>query len=184
MQEIAGFNDGAAVAKTKIAGGLLMGRAITLANLPGDVKDIVYVLADEKLQGKENLEELAREMRLPQNMSVADFVVSLDWPKAQCSMMAVWGSRTTDSELLSGRNLDWNQNTGINKFKMVSECIQLFFSLSLSIHLFLFLFSFRSQYGILQRLDGMPMRLLVSPGQQWGHSRVQRICVCCMGHTE
>ena len=29
-----------------------------------------------------------------------------------CSMFAAWGSRTEGADLFSGRNLDWNQNTG------------------------------------------------------------------------
>ena len=30
----------------------------------------------------------------------------------QCSMFAVWGDRTADGQLFSGRNLDWNKDTG------------------------------------------------------------------------
>ena len=30
----------------------------------------------------------------------------------QCSMFAVWGSRTANGQLFSGRNLDWNKGTG------------------------------------------------------------------------
>lgn len=30
----------------------------------------------------------------------------------QCSMFAVWGSRTVNGQLFSGRNLDWNKDTG------------------------------------------------------------------------
>lgn len=30
----------------------------------------------------------------------------------QCSMFAVWGSRTANGQLFSGRNLDWNKDTG------------------------------------------------------------------------
>lgn len=56
----------------------------------------------------------------------------------QCSMFAVWGKRTVNGQLFSGRNLDWNKDTGkyittilrvaskynvivgINKYKMVT----------------------------------------------------------------
>ena len=30
----------------------------------------------------------------------------------QCSMFAVWGDRTANGQLFSGRNLDWNKDTG------------------------------------------------------------------------
>jgi predicted choloylglycine hydrolase len=35
-------------------------------------------------------------------------------------MLGVWGSRTRNSSVFTGRNLDWNANTGINKFKLVT----------------------------------------------------------------
>ena len=34
-------------------------------------------------------------------------------------MFAVWGGRTEGSTLFSGRNLDWNKDTGVNKNKIV-----------------------------------------------------------------
>merc|ERR1719198_839664 len=37
-----------------------------------------------------------------------------------CSMFGVWGSRTEGGQLFTGRNLDWNENTGINKYKLVT----------------------------------------------------------------
>jgi len=35
-------------------------------------------------------------------------------------MFAAWGNRTVQGQLFSGRNLDWNQNTGVNKYKAVT----------------------------------------------------------------
>jgi len=35
-------------------------------------------------------------------------------------MYGVWGSRTEGGSLFSGRNLDWDQDTGINKYKTVT----------------------------------------------------------------
>ena len=37
-----------------------------------------------------------------------------------CSFFAVWGSRTADGKLYSMRNLDWEENTGVNKNKLVT----------------------------------------------------------------
>ena len=34
-------------------------------------------------------------------------------------MFATWGSRTEEGKLFSARNLDWNKDTGINKYKLV-----------------------------------------------------------------
>lgn len=38
----------------------------------------------------------------------------------QCSFFAVWGSRTANSKLYSMRNLDWLENTGVNKNKLIT----------------------------------------------------------------
>ena len=40
--------------------------------------------------------------------------------RGMCSMFGVWGSRTAAGQLFTGRNLDWNADTGINKYKMVT----------------------------------------------------------------
>ena len=119
IQEIAGFDAGAKIAGASISGKKLMGRVHTLANLPGTIADIKYIFADELLP-EEEMEQLARDMGLPAGTSVMEFVHSLNWPLAQCSMWGSWGSRTRGGELLSGRNLDWNQNTGLDVNKMVA----------------------------------------------------------------
>ena len=38
----------------------------------------------------------------------------------QCSFFAVWSSRTANSKLYSMRNLDWLENTGVNKNKLIT----------------------------------------------------------------
>jgi len=35
-------------------------------------------------------------------------------------MFGVWGSRTEDSRLFTGRNLDWISNSGISKYKLIT----------------------------------------------------------------
>jgi hypothetical protein len=35
-------------------------------------------------------------------------------------MFGVWGSRTEDNRLFSGRNLDWDKDLGINKYKIIT----------------------------------------------------------------
>ena len=51
---------------------------------------------------------------------VRAFLSRLRWPLAQCSMFAAWGSRVDGGGLLSGRNLDWTHDTGINRHKLVT----------------------------------------------------------------
>ncbi len=37
-----------------------------------------------------------------------------------CSMFGAWGSRTVNGALMSGRNLDWESDTGVSKHKVIS----------------------------------------------------------------
>ena len=79
-------------------------RGIVLANSPGDLKDYLYILLREF-----GLPSLAEKIKFGTEKSSG----------LQCSMFAVWGSRTENGELFSARNLDWNKDTGINKNKIV-----------------------------------------------------------------
>jgi len=98
------------------------GRLQVLANAPGSVGDIVYVLLDELLPRAlvAEAEGLLAARRGGEVQSLRAFLSELRWPLAQCSMFAVWGSRTSgDGQLFSGRNLDWNHDTGIDAHKLV-----------------------------------------------------------------
>lgn len=154
MEEIAGFGAGAAVSGTS-DGAAVLGRATTLANFPGSIPDLVYVLADEfgikydpvAREAGNPLQQAARDDALrrvaaavaahPVGQEMATmlggvpavaaehaasplhWLLSLEWPLMQCSMMGMWGSRTTTGRIFSGRNLDWLSNSGINRAKYV-----------------------------------------------------------------
>jgi hypothetical protein len=102
------------------------GRMQVLANLPGDISDVVYVLLAE-LHGVV-LQAAATALRAAghgggggdDDAVVRGFLSRVRWPLAQCSMFAAWGGRVAGGGLLSGRNLDWNHNTGINTYKLVT----------------------------------------------------------------
>ena len=114
--ELAGFAEGckAALPRETRFCEHAAGRVILLANLPGDVADVAYVLLDELPPSVvAAAEALLRE-------PIAAFIRRLPWPLAMCSMWAAWGGRTSGGKLLSGRNLDWNENTGINRHKLVT----------------------------------------------------------------
>ena len=103
-----------------------MGRLQVLANMPGDIKDFEYVLLDEAAtdpaayhEGAAAVEALLAEGSAGLT-TVMDLVRALNPAKAQCSMVGVWGSRTDGGELFSGRNLDWNQNSGIDAHKLIT----------------------------------------------------------------
>jgi hypothetical protein len=154
MQEISGFGAGAALAGSS-DGAAVLGRATTLANFPGSITDLVYVLADEfgitydpiareegnPLQAAAASDALravaaaiaahpvgarmslalrsAKSVSQSHAESPLHWLLSLEWPLMQCSMMGMWGSRTTTGRIFSGRNLDWLSNSGINRAKYV-----------------------------------------------------------------
>lgn len=101
-----------------------MGRTQILANMPGSGSDIVPLLLDELNLMKEKpaqiveIEEILAKS--PYKHTVQSLVKEINWPLAQCSMFGAWGSRTENGDLFSGRNLDWNQNSGINKNKLIA----------------------------------------------------------------
>ena len=128
MEEFDGFATGCKSALGVLHGSWCehaMGRLQCLANFPGDVKDILFVLADEQKHepelyaaGARRVEALLAGTRTP---TIESFVrQALNPALAQCSMVGVWGSRTVGGELFSGRNLDWNQDSGIDKHKLVT----------------------------------------------------------------
>ncbi len=120
------------------------GRLQVLANLPGDLPDLMYILLDElhpqsALEAEALLAEAAATASLGPGVvaaavvgaattgthvsgghqALASFLRRLPWSTLGCSMYAAWGSRTEGGRLLSGRNLDWNHDTGINAHKIV-----------------------------------------------------------------
>ena len=97
-----------------------VGRMEVLGNAPGDVADIIYVLMDELPNEVVAMAERLLSSGGARARSLRDFLGSLRWPLAQCSMFAIWGSRTVgDGQVFSGRNLDWNHDTGIDRWKLV-----------------------------------------------------------------
>ena len=91
-------------------------RGLTLANAPGDVQDFLLILVREFLEKVEpshvgNSAQLLE--RLEKGMG------RRGRSGMHCSMFAVWGSRTVGKELFSARNLDWNKDTGVNRYKVI-----------------------------------------------------------------
>ncbi len=91
-------------------------RAIALVNAPGDVQDFLLILVREFLE----------KVDPPQRDVLSELVEKWAWSirnhdtsKMHCSMFGVWGDRTEEGELFSARNLDWNKDTGVNRYKMI-----------------------------------------------------------------
>jgi hypothetical protein len=112
MDELRGLTDGG-IASDAGDVGILSSRGITLANLPGDVQDIIFVLIDEFI----NTADLTATQRL---MAPNLKKVFRQYKGHQCSMFGIWGSRTEGGQLFSARNLDWLTDLGINKYKLLT----------------------------------------------------------------
>lgn len=105
LDEIRGMADGAA--KQGIANAdKMVSRMIVLANAPGDLNDFVYILIREWFNTGPNMTASTTKVKDPKGL--------------QCSMFAIWGDRTVDGSLYSARNLDWNQDTGIARYKLIT----------------------------------------------------------------
>eukprot|EP00050_Salpingoeca_kvevrii_P017702 m.67473 g.67473 ORF g.67473 m.67473 type:complete len:503 (-) comp7682_c0_seq2:947-2455(-) len=105
LEELQGLQAGGAAAGVHNVGKMIE-RVIVLANAPGDLKDFIFVLLREF--NPSAADRLAK--RKPAQEPFRGF----------CSMFAVWGSRTQDAKLFSGRNLDWERDTGMNKYKVLT----------------------------------------------------------------
>jgi hypothetical protein len=113
--EIRGIVAGAAADGKSTAAGKEVNRITVLANAPGDLKDFVLVLiAEWKERHPHEPKVVARLLDLLSRETGGGP------PHGHCSMFGAWGSRTEGGNLFSGRNLDWESDTGINKYKLVT----------------------------------------------------------------
>jgi hypothetical protein len=124
--ELQGATDGGkAAGVTEIPVGTVLSRGLVLANLPGSLGDMKYVLEDELAHWNassahsKRFQQLLKASRYP---TLEAYLARLaeTWNPLQCSMIGIWGNRTFDGRVLTGRNLDWESNTGINQFKLIT----------------------------------------------------------------
>mmetsp|Transcript_19427 Transcript_19427/g.27920 ORF Transcript_19427/g.27920 Transcript_19427/m.27920 type:complete len:498 (+) Transcript_19427:40-1533(+) len=90
-------------------------RGITLANLPGDGSDIIFVLLDEFKSSRGASLNIEQLRLLPE---VGKIIAAYNGH--QCSMFGAWGSRTVNGDLYSARNLDWLPDLGVNQYKLLT----------------------------------------------------------------
>lgn len=123
MEELAGMTVGGREKGVKGDVGAVAGWGITLANFPGSLENLKYILLDEQAHPKTVLgQEFMQLVGSMNEMYVLEVLHRLmkNFNGFQCSMFGVWGSRTENGKLYSGRNLDWLTDSGISKYKMVT----------------------------------------------------------------
>jgi hypothetical protein len=85
-------------------------RFFTLANMPADPQNIIAMLEQEEEKGLPTwLKDVINEI-----IKILEHLVH------SCDAYGVWGSRTDGGLLYSSRNLDYNSNTGINRYKLIT----------------------------------------------------------------
>lgn len=123
MDEMSGLTAGGMKAHVKGDVGKTAQRATVIANFPGSLENLKFIFQDEKehppsAEMKDaladpdapNMDEIQRLLAKMQNK----------WHGLSCSMFGVWGSRTEEGRLFTGRNLDWLQDMGISKYKLIT----------------------------------------------------------------
>ena len=99
----------------------MVAMAVVLSNFPGDVDDIIYILLSEiPTDLQQELLDVYRSLGGDKTEGLDEVLKRIRWLNAQCSNFGVWGSRTPEGELYSGRNLDWSKDTGVNQFKLIT----------------------------------------------------------------
>eukprot|EP01034_Spumella_vulgaris_P024804 gene24804-31185_t len=116
-QELEGMSAGGKAAGLKVDIGVLAGRGITFANLPGTLSNFKYILKDELAHPA--IGDKFQGMTSEEVMDIME-KLSVKWAGLTCSMYGVWGSRTEEGRLFTGRNLDWLHDTGISTYKLIT----------------------------------------------------------------
>jgi len=97
--------------------GKIAQRGLVLANFPGTLSNLKYIIAGEKK--RQFHDKHADDILMSRAL---DWLIThaKDLKGFQCSNFGVWGSRTVGGELYSGRNLDWLKDTGVARNKLIT----------------------------------------------------------------
>lgn len=101
----------------------LVKRTLVVSSYPGDIQnDIKYALIDQFIRAftPKAINNPAVKQLLDKKEEFLEFYNDfVQRMKIHCSFFAVWGNRTEGGKVYSMRNLDWQQNTGVNENKMI-----------------------------------------------------------------
>lgn len=98
--------------------GKIAQRALVLGNFPSDADNLKLIIKDEKER------EIAAGGKWD-HLLEKEILKWIDkhgkkFKSFACSNFGVWGGRTENEDLFTGRNLDWMKESGITKYKLIT----------------------------------------------------------------
>lgn len=101
-----------------------MKRTLVVSSYPGNIgTDIKFALLEEFIRAftpkKKNDQSMFGSLVENKEEFIEFYHEFMETMKIHCSFFAVWGNRTEGSKIYTMRNLDWNENTGVNKNKII-----------------------------------------------------------------
>jgi hypothetical protein len=105
--------------------GSIAKRGQVMANLPSTLANMKFVILNEHRSNNnkdDSIFDADEQAFLDKMMKEWESFEIGDKSKPRgfgCSMIGAWGSRTVESKLFTGRNLDWMSDTGVAKHKLI-----------------------------------------------------------------
>ena len=97
-------------------------QTLVISSYPGNFNsNIAYALLDEFMRDVLRIhnEKLLNIVEKHFFEAVEFLKKFINKKRIHCSFFAAWGNRTEGGKLITMRNLDWQSNTGMNKYKVL-----------------------------------------------------------------
>lgn len=133
LEEFEGLTAGGNSVHAKHDIGRIASRGVVITNFPGNLKNLKYILQDEIKHPTSintiitNKESFTIVHTNPSNNDVANnninsilSIMETRWKGLTCSMFGVWGTRTLNGNVYTGRNLDWLPDMGVSVYKLIT----------------------------------------------------------------
>jgi hypothetical protein len=120
FEELRGLTAGGRAAGSREDVGRIASRSVVIANFPGSLENLAIIFEDE---AEHPLPDFILQAELALGSERARGVLRKlqeKWRGLACSMFGVWGNRTENGHLYTGRNLDWLPQMGISTHKLIT----------------------------------------------------------------
>ena len=127
LDEFEGLTAGGYSVDAKDDIGKIASRGVVITNFPGNLKNLKYIFQDEiqnpptsTTTSSTTLNEYVNKNS--DNDAISSLLSSMEtrWKGLTCSMFGVWGTRTLNGNVYTGRNLDWLPDMGVSVYKLIT----------------------------------------------------------------